>query len=166
MSSGVGTGVTVRKARQADLDTVVRLRLALLREHPDHPIYGRLRPDAERRAREVFASQLGSIGETMFLAERDGQVVGILRCVESIASPLLEPARYAYVSSVFVEHAHRRSGVLRALLAEAEGWCAERGLRDMRLHSVAGDAVSEGAWEHLGFEPVETVRLKRLRDRP
>lgn len=163
MSNHVATGVHVRKARVSDLDTVVRLRLALLREHPDHPIYGRLKPDAERRAREVFGSQLGSLGETMFLAERDGRVIGILRCVESLASPLLDPARYAYISSVFVDPAERRTGVLRALLREAEQWCAERGLSDMRLHSVAGDPVSEGAWEHLGFTPVETVRMKRIR---
>ena len=162
MTTDVATGVRVRKARLGDLETIVRLRLSLLREHPDHPIYGRLRADAERRAREVFGAQLGSLGETMFLAERDGAVVGILRCVESLSSPLLEPGRYAYISSVYVDAAHRRSGVLRALLAAAERWCAERELTDMRLHSVAGDEVSEGAWEHLGFAPVETVRLKRL----
>jgi hypothetical protein len=32
----------------------------------------------------------------------------------------------------------------------------------MRLHSVAGDAVSEAAWDALGFEVVEYVRLKRI----
>jgi hypothetical protein len=32
----------------------------------------------------------------------------------------------------------------------------------MRLHSVAGDAVSEAAWDALGFEAVEYVRLKRI----
>lgn len=162
MTHDAAARVSVRKARLADLDTIVRLRLSLLREHPGHPIYGRLRADAERRAREVFTAQLSALGETMFLAERDGRVVGILRCAESIASPLLDPPRYAYISSVFVDPEHRRSGVLRALLDAAERWCAERGLGDMRLHSVSGDEVSEGAWEHLGFMPVETVRLKRL----
>lgn len=162
MSAPAAAAVSVRRARLADLDTIVQLRLSLLREHPEHPIYGRLRADAERRAREVFTAQLGALGETMFLAERNGRVIGILRCAESIASPLLEPARYAYISSVFVDPGHRRSGVLRALLDAAERWCTERGLTDMRLHSVSGDEVSEGAWEHLGFMPVETVRLKRL----
>lgn len=162
MSNDVVARVSVRKARLADLETIVRLRLSLLREHPDHPIYGRLRADAERRAREVFTSQLSALGETMFLAEREGRVVGILRCAESLASPLLEPPRYAYISSVFVDREHRRSGVLRALLDAAERWCVERGLTDMRLHSVSGDELSEGAWEHLGFLPVETVRMKRL----
>lgn len=155
-------GIHVRKARLGDLDHVVRLRLALLREHPAHPIYGRLKRDAERRARDVFAAQLTSPLEQIFLAELGGRVVGILRCVESVASPLLDPPRYCYVSSVFVEPAARRQGVMRALLAAAEGWCDERGLTEMRLHSVAGDPVSNAAWERAGFEAVEVVRRREL----
>src|SRR6478672_12688232 len=77
----------VRPATPRDLDAVMELRLALLREHPDHPIYGRLRTDVTARARELFATQLRSQTETIYLAERDGAVVGILRCVESIGSP-------------------------------------------------------------------------------
>lgn len=160
---GGGTAaIRVRRARLTDLETVVRLRLALLREHGSHPIYGRLRPDAERRAREIFAMQLASAGETMFLAELGDTVVGILRCVESAASPLLDPPRYGYVSSVFVDPPARRRGVLKALLAAAEQWCTDRGMTEMRLHSVFGDDVSGTAWERMGFEPVEVVRLKKI----
>jgi GNAT superfamily N-acetyltransferase len=154
--------LTIRQAGPEDLSTVVALRLSLLREHRDHAIYGRLRADAARRARELFAAQLDSSGEVMFLAERGGQVVGILRCVESTGSPLLHPQRYGYVSSVFVTPSARRSGVLRALVERAVRWCEDRGLDEMRLHSVAGDAVSEAAWDALGFEIVEYVRLRRL----
>jgi len=46
------TEIVVRQAQAIDLDAVLELRLALLREHPDHPIYGRLRPDIDQRARE------------------------------------------------------------------------------------------------------------------
>jgi GNAT superfamily N-acetyltransferase len=145
-----------------DLPTVVALRLSLLREHGNHPIYGRIRSDAPDRARELFAVQLDSPGEVMFLAERDAKVVGILRCIESTGSPLLHPARYGYVSSVFVTADARRTGVLHALVERATAWCAERGLGEMRLHSVAGDAVSEAAWDALGFEIVEYVRLRKI----
>src|SRR3954469_18044510 len=86
----------VRPATPRDLDAVVALRVALLREHPDHPIYGRLRTEIDRRARELFAAQIRATSETILLAELDQEIVGIVRCVESIGSPLLEPARYAY----------------------------------------------------------------------
>jgi GNAT superfamily N-acetyltransferase len=151
----------VRPARMRDLESVVALRIALLREHPDHPIYGRLRTEIDRRARDLFASQLRATNETILLAELDDAVVGILRCVESTGSPLLEPARYAYVSSVYVRPASRRRGVLRALLAEAERWCRPRGLSEMRLHNVAG-STAERAWDAMGFAIVEQVRLRHL----
>ena len=152
----------VRPATPRDLDAVVALRIALLREHPDHPIYGRLRPEIDRRARELFAAQLRSPVEVIFLAEMAGETVGVLRCVESIGSPLMEPARYAYVSSVYVRPEVRRRGVLRALLGMAERWARERGLKQMRLHNVAGSANAEAAWSALGFDVVEQVRLRDL----
>jgi GNAT superfamily N-acetyltransferase len=154
--------VTVREAASRDLEAVIALRIALLREHPDHPIYGRLRADVSDRARELFANQLRSTMESIFLAERAGAVVGVLRCVESIGSPLLEPARYAYVSSVYVRPEARRCGVLRALLRAAERWARARGLDQMRLHNVAGSTAAEGAWSALGFAVVEQVRVRNL----
>ena len=152
----------VRPATLRDLDAVVALRVALLREHPDHPIYGRLRPEIDRRARELFAAQLRARTETILLAELAGEVVGIIRCVESIGSPLLEPARYAYVSSAYVRPDVRRRGVLRALVAEVERWCRARGLDQMRLHNVAGSEAAERAWNALGFAIVEQVRLREI----
>jgi ribosomal protein S18 acetylase RimI-like enzyme len=152
----------VRPATPRDLDAVVALRLALLREHPDHPIYGRLRTEIDRRARDLFAAQLRSRTETILLAELGEDVVGILRCVESLGSPLLDPARYAYVSSAYVRPEARRRGVLRALVSEAERWSRARGLEQMRLHNVAGSVEAERAWEALGFTIVEQVRLRSL----
>lgn len=153
--------ITVREASLADLPTVVELRLALLREASEHPVYGRLRPDAAERAPEMFAIQLASANEVTFLAERAGRVIGILRCVETHGSPLLQPGRYCYVSSVYVRPEHRRSGALRGLFHRARGWCRGRGLHEMRLHNIPG-GVAAAAWGALGFEVVEQVRLLRL----
>ena len=89
-------------------------------------------------------------------------MAGILRCVESIGSPLLEPARYAYVSSVYVRPEARRRGVLRALLRAADAWSVARGLDQMRLHNVVGSESAEGAWTALGFDIVEQVRIRYI----
>ena len=162
--------VIVRRATLRDLDAVVLLRLALLREYPDHPIYGRLQPNVSTRARELFGSQLRASTESIFLADLAGarttgptrSAVGILRCTESTGSPLLDPSRYAYVSSVYVRPDARRCGVLRALLRAAEDWSRARGLDEMRLHNVADSESAEGAWSALGFHVVEHVRLRRM----
>lgn len=152
--------LSVRPADLDDLASVVELRLALLREYSDHPMYGRLRPDARARAYELYRGQLTTHNEQIFVAELDGDVVGVLRCVDTLSSPLLYPERYCYVSSVYVRPPARRKGVLRALLAAAEDWCGERGIDEMRLHNATSSAVAERTWTSLGFEVVEHVRRR------
>ena len=167
--------ILVRRATLKDLDAVIQLRLALLREYPDHPIYGRLQPDVTDRARDLFAAQLRSTIECIFLASfasragaraDRGRSIGILRCMESSSSPLLAPSRYAYVSSVYVHPQARRQGVLRALLHAAEQWSRSRGLEEMRLHNVADSTSAEGAWSALGFQVVEHVRFRQIDGTP
>jgi GNAT superfamily N-acetyltransferase len=153
--------VLVRRATLADLPIVVELRIALLQENADHPVYGRLRADARERAYDVFGAQLRLTQEVMLLAECGDEVVGILRCVDTPNSPLLYPARYCYVSSVFVRPNARRRGVLKALLRRAGDWCAERGLDEMRLHNVPGGAAG-AAWSAAGFTVMEEVRRRAL----
>ncbi len=155
---------TIRQATPADLESVLALRMALLREYPEHRIYGRLRPNAEQLARPIFAAQLESGNEATFLAEIEHQPIGVLRTVEAAASPFLVPDRYCYVSSVYVRPDHRRHGVLRELLARAQTWCQQRGLGEMRLHSVGTRETATAVWDALGFEVVEQVRVRKVDD--
>ena len=147
----------------SDLDTILALRMALLREHAHNAIYGRLRADADQRAARLFAAQLQSPNEVLFLADLNGETVGVLRCIQSSGSPLLDPAQYAYVSSVYVVPRAREQGVLRALLKAADRWCEDRGLDEMRLHNAADNPLANAAWEALGFDVVEHLRIRKLR---
>ncbi len=154
------TDAGVRPATPADLDAIVELRLALLREYGHHVVYGRLHPDVEARAPRLCERQLASPRDAFFLAESDGHAVGLLRCTESDASPLLLVERFAYLSSGYVRPAHRRRGVLRALLGAADAWCRDRGITDLRLHNVPGGGAA-AAWTALGFDVAEEVRVRR-----
>ncbi len=154
--------ISVRRAQLDDLYAIVELRLAQLREYNDHPLYGNLRPDVEDRAHTLYRAQLTSTHDTIFVAEIDGRIVGVMRCVDTPSSPLFFPERYCYVSSVYVRPSERRKGVLRALLAAADRWCETNGIAEMRLHNSASAAVAEQAWSALGFEIVEHVRRRPL----
>lgn len=168
MTDATRGGITVRRATIEDLDVVVELRLALLREYAEHPVYGRLRPDAARRARPIFAMQLDSDNEIVLLAEESGRAVGLVRCIEMMSSPLLEPDRYCYLSSVYVRPENRRRGVLSALFERALAWCRSREMTEMRLHNVGSREGTAAAWDAMGFEVVEQVRVRRIGpdDRP
>jgi GNAT superfamily N-acetyltransferase len=161
--------LSVREAKIGDLDAVVELRLSLLREYANHALYGRLHPDARRRAFDLYRTQLSSLSETIFVAELGGVggggIVGVLRCVDTPSSPLLMPERYCYVSSAYVKPEARRQGVLSALIDAAEQWCDARGITEMRLHNANGVHMAEDTWTALGFEVVEQVR-RRAAHRP
>jgi ribosomal protein S18 acetylase RimI-like enzyme len=154
------SAVRVRVATVDDLAAVVTLRLDLLREYGDHPVYGRLRTDAEPRAYDLYRHQLAAPDQAIFLAEHGPQAVGILRCVDAPASPLLHPARYCYVSSVYVAPRQRRAGVLHALLEHADTWARDRGLTEMRLHNSSSNSDAIASWDALGFEVVEQMRIR------
>lgn len=152
----------VRAATLSDLDTVVALRLALLREHRGNPLFQQLHPDAEARARELYRTHLTSPDQVILLAERGGAPVGILRCVHAVGSPLLLPEAYAYLSSAYVVPGERRMGILKALFDEGVRWCRARGLSEFRLYVSMEDKVARSAWSSFGFVAVEELRIHRL----
>lgn len=154
--------LTVRAAELSDLDTVVALRLALLREHQSNPLFERLHPDAESRARELYRAHLSSPEQIILLAERGGVAVGILRCVHAASSPLLLPESYAYLSSAYVVPEERRSGILKALFETGVRWCRSRGLSEARLYVSMEDSAARAVWSSLGFAPVEELRVLRF----
>jgi GNAT superfamily N-acetyltransferase len=152
----------VRRATTADLAVVVELRLALLREYADHPVYGRLRHDVDTLAVPLFEQQIKAADQAIFVAERNGEVVGVARGADVKGSPLLVPERYCYVTSVYVRPAHRHHGVLSALMDHVEDWARSRGLTEMRLHNSTLNDTARAAWDQLGFVVNEEVRLKRV----
>lgn len=152
----------VRIANTSDLDIVVSLRLALLRDHQVNPLFERLHPDAPNRARDFYRTHLEASDQVILLAERDSVPVGILRCVHAISSPLLLPEAYAYMSSAYVIPGERRMGILKALFGEGVRWCRTRGLSEVRLYVSIEDDVARSAWSSLGFAAVEELRIHRL----
>ena len=156
--------VAVRVATLDDIDTLVAMRMALLREHADSPIHGRLRGDVELRARVLFAEQLTQPDEACLVADREGAVIGVLRVSESRGSPLLLPSRYGYLASAYVRPDARGEGVLRLLVDHALAWCRARGLVEVRLHADATNDGAAAAWEALGFTVAEHLRHRVLTD--
>jgi GNAT superfamily N-acetyltransferase len=153
----------IRPANLHDIGTIVRFRIALLKEHADNPIYGRLRQDAEERAQRTTPLFLASGREITLVAMLGKQPVGMLRCIEGRGSPLLRPARFGYIASVYVVEPQRRKGILTQLVDAAATWCRARGLTEMRLHSTPENVHANAAWERLGFPTVEYLRRRDLR---
>jgi hypothetical protein len=48
------------------------------------------------------------------------------------------------------------------MIAAAERWCVEQGIQEMRLHVGVDNAAGNAAWEALGFEPAELLRVRSI----
>lgn len=156
-----GGDIAVRAAAPDDLETVVSLRLALLREEAARDRSAPPDASAEARAYHVYGAQLACDRETTFLAVHRGRAVGILRCTRATDPSLVRPGPYAVLTSAYVRPTYRHRGVLRALLGRADEWCRARGLPEMRLHAFVENTDGNAAWEALGFAATE-VRRRRV----
>ncbi len=154
--------VSVRRANAEDAKRIAELRLALLGEHKANAIYSRVRRDAMSRAVDLTQEQLASEQQVIFVATRGERIVGMLRCTDQRGHRLLRPARYAMIGTVYVEPSARRQGVLRSLMEAAITWSRERGLEEMRLQNAIDNPLALAAWDALGFEVVEQIRLRTI----
>lgn len=145
-----------------DLPELVALRVALLREEERNPFFANPHPDAEQRAEVLTRTELTTPGEAFLVAERDGAIVGMLRCRAVPRSPLVADSHVAVVTTVYVKPAHRRAGVLRALLAATDRWCRRKGLPGMRLQCALTNDVGRKAWEALGFSAAEMLYIRTV----
>ena len=100
----------------------------------------------------------------ILLAERAGKVVGLINVSLRESPPLsfLVPRRMGSVDDLVVDGAARRSGVGRALMAEAETWARERGASAMELNVYDFNADAIDFYQELGYRTLSRRLHKRL----
>lgn len=107
---------------------------------PDHPIEGQ--EEFHRYASSVALRERNRSGYLTFVAEHDGQLVGMLH--------LKEPD---HLAMLFVEGTSQRIGIGRNLIRAAiEHVLASRGV--VHVMTVASSPSAVGAYRRLGFQAV------------
>ncbi|MDT0322139.1 GNAT family N-acetyltransferase [Streptomyces millisiae] len=96
----------------------------------------------------------------VFVAVRGGTVVGVVSVSEQRH---FTGAVDGYVGELAVAAHASRQGVGRLLMAAAERWARDRGLRHLTLQTGAANATALRFYEALGYRP-EEIRLTRALD--
>jgi ribosomal protein S18 acetylase RimI-like enzyme len=130
--SGIEASATfwVRAAQPADIPALMRLKLLLAEgENSQHAV----RASAADWLRDGFGEHAGFCA---FVAEASGTVVGMATCSRRVITGWNGPV--IFLQDLFVETAHRRHGIARALMARVAAYARELGSPIVEL-TVRGD---------------------------
>jgi ribosomal protein S18 acetylase RimI-like enzyme len=110
-------------------------------------------PDGPARSREYVLAIIASHDAALYVAEEDGQIVGLVHVLVRQAPdvPILVPRRYAVIENIVVSRAHRRRGIGRALIERAQHWAAEQGLTRVELNVWEFNEGAMAFYRELGY---------------
>lgn len=136
-ASAGAADVRVRAMAESDVDAV-------------HALVAQLGYPADRattlaRVRAVLASD---IADAFVAQDAAGRVLG---WAHVFAAPFVESGPNAELGGLVVEEGARGRGIGRALVARAESWARERGLRELCLRSNVIRTEAHGFYQGLGF---------------
>ncbi len=155
-----GQGVLLRRAGPGDIDAVVSLGFDVIAFDAQVSSVT-VRPDTATALRRDCAALLAEPRPWAWLAERDGDPVGMLIAEPPAAAawiaPLVAAAPVAYVLLAGVQPGERGRGVGAALTAQLHHDAAEAGVPVTILHYAQVNPLSVPFWSQQGYRPLWTV---------
>lgn len=144
--------IQIRAAQPSDLEQLARLCEVLWPKSSAEDHARELRLPLGGKAALVLTTPL-----IIFVAEaNDGTLVGFLEVDLRSHADGCNPSRpVGYIEGWYVDEAHRRSGVGRKLLAQAEDWARSQGCVEMGSDALIDNELSQHAHEALGYEVVD-----------
>lgn len=146
---------TVREGTGADYEQARDLFNGLIEMHAQALPHIFHRPDDSFYPESKHADYIAADDKAVFVAERDGRVVGAvcIRIEHMPRSAALQAREYAYLERVAVADESRRQGVGQALIERAHQWARDRGVDMVELHVKGFNEKAIGLYRKLGYEP-------------
>jgi GNAT superfamily N-acetyltransferase len=143
----------IRKAGPSDVAALGELGAALMRTHYAFDALRFLQPggDDEVGYAQFLGSQLGEAGSTIFVAEREDQIIGyVYAAIEPLSWKDLRD-ECGYIHDLLVAETARQTGIGDALLSAAIDWLREQGMPRVVLGTAAQNETARRLFERRGF---------------
>ncbi len=152
-------GLRIREAGPGDLDALERLGMAMMR-YDAHFGSVTVRPDTASRLRESAARTLDAARPWIWLAERDGEAIGMVQADPPEAAgwvaPLIRPRPVAYLGAMSVLPRARGTGVGTALVRHLHRELDSTGAAVTLLHHAQLNPLAAPFWNRMGYRPLWT----------
>jgi GNAT superfamily N-acetyltransferase len=158
--SDLDGALRVRRAWLADVDVVARLAIEVIRFDSRFGAVNE-RPDTLAALRKEAAGLLAVPEPWAWLAERDGEPVGLLAAQRPAAAhwiaPMVRLAPAAYLMLMFVHPAERGGGTGGRLVTEYHRAADAAGVAVTLLHYEQLNPLSAPFWSRHGYRPLWTT---------
>jgi GNAT superfamily N-acetyltransferase len=151
--------LVIREAGPADLDVVTELEMGVIRYDA---LFGAaiLRPATEELVRAETQAALAVRPARAWLAERDGEPVGLVHVQPPEQSRWIAGMTRAgvtvYLQTMFVRPGDRGGGVGEALVRHVHAVLDVRGVDTTLLHFAQLNPLSAPFWSRMGYRPLWT----------
>jgi predicted N-acetyltransferase YhbS len=156
---GSAADVRIRAAGRGDLDALERLGMEMMR-YDAHFGSAAVRPHTARNLREDAARWLNAAQPWAWVAERDGETVGLVHAEPPEAAgwvaPLVSVKPAAYLGEMSVLPGARGSGVGTALVQHLHRELDAAGAAVTLLHHAQLNPLSAPFWSRMGYRPLWT----------
>ncbi len=152
-------GLIIREAGLGDLDVVTEFEMGVIRYDAQ---FGAaiIRPATEALVRAETQAALAVRPAWAWLAEQDGQLVGLVH----VQSPghsgwiagMTRPGVTVYLQTMFVRPGVRGTGVGAALVRHVHTVLDARGVQTTLLHYALMNPLSAPFWSRMGYRPLWT----------
>jgi len=144
----------VRLASHDDLDALLGLWREMMELHREiEPRVWSVDAAADEHFRRYMSDRIGDEDFRVFVAVRQGEVVGYLLAVKAKRPPVLSPPVEGVIQDCCVTRSARREGIGKLLVAEALAWFRAEGLSLVRVSHALGNEAGSAFWEAQGFRP-------------
>lgn len=150
--------ITYRRATVDDLDALVRLRIAFLRETNRNVTSEEAYGGMMAPLRSYFAEHIPDAAFISWIAESGGEIVATSGLsFYSIPPGMTNPSgKVAYVMNMYTVPEFRRRGIAAELFRRVVGEAERLGYRKVELHATAAGA---GIYRKQGFKEQTTVAM-------
>lgn len=153
----------IRPATPDDVPAVLPMVRAIcaLHESWDHERYATL-PDVLDRYASWLPERARDPRGTFLVAQdpATGELAGFLIATIDRNIPIYRQREYAFIQDLWVEPAHRRTGIARRLVQAALGHLGAQGVTQIRLETAAANEPARRLFESMGFR-TGTIDLLR-----
>ena len=151
-------GLTVRRARPADLEFVVESFEGLIRNEISQGYDTTIQPARTRRKQnlERLCKAIRARTRCVFLAEWNGRPIGHLYAT-SYKLPWRIPPLLAEAGTLFVSPRHRGKGAGKALLKAFLSWAKSKGAGRARIVASVPNAGAIRLYRKMGFRDFELI---------